>query len=128
MVLIIPDRIQRAIAIGLGCYFAVASLSDLAPAIGPLPGFAPPGCPRVLQVAIGCLVALGAVGLLAPRLSKFGAWLLVVLWLLRTVWNMTGGQSATLAWFLPFPLLLLVGRRDHGGEAGAGPPDSEATR
>ena len=112
MALVIPDRIQRAIEVGLGVYFAGASLSDLWPSIGFLRGFTPPGSPRTFQVIVGCLAAVGATGLFAPRLSRYGAWLLAALWLLRTVWDMTGGETVTVGWALLLPLLLLVrGRR-----------------
>jgi hypothetical protein len=112
-------RLQQAVSVALGIYFGLAALTDLGGAVLIVPGVAPPGSPRTFQVVTGLVILLLAVALLLPRLSRHAATALVLVWLLRTVWDMTGGPPMTWAWTLVLGALVVVRAKTRGESAPA---------
>jgi hypothetical protein len=112
-------RVQSAVSLVLGIYFGLAALTDLLGSTLVLPGVAPHGVPRSFQVVTGCAILGLAAALFLPRLSKHAATALVLVWLLRTVWDMTGGPPLTLAWILLLPALVIVRAKTRGEDGAA---------
>ena len=96
------------IRVALGLYFGLAALSDLRASVALVPGVAPLESSRTLQLLTGSVVLSLVVVLLLPRLSRYGAIGLTSAWILRTTWDMTGGQTATFVWKLLLPALAIV--------------------
>lgn len=114
-------RVQRAMSAALGIYFGLAALTDLRDVAFIIPGVAPPGSPRGLQMVAGSAILMLAVALLVPKLSRQAATALVLVWLLRTVWDMTGGPPMTWVWTLVLGGLVIVRARTRGENAPASP-------
>jgi hypothetical protein len=103
----------------LSIYFGLAAAADLRDVALIIPGIAPPGSPRGFQIVTGFAVLVLAVFLLIPRLSRKAATALVSVWILRTVWDMTGGPPMTWAWILVLGALVIVRARTSGEKAAA---------
>ena len=108
---LIGRRGDLAIRVALSLYFCLAAGTDFRGSLGILPGIAPLGSPRYFQLLMGGVVTVSALLLLTRRLSKPAAVALTAAWLVRTVWDMTGGQRTTAMWNLLLPALAIVTAR-----------------
>ena len=105
---LVGRRGELTIRVALSAYFCLAAGTDLWGSLVILPGVAPLGSPRYLQLLTGGVILASAAFLLVRRLSKPAAIVLTAAWLGRTVWDMTGGQTSSATWRLLLPALAIV--------------------
>lgn len=109
--MLVSDRAQRILAAALAIWLVMAGLSDVASLDVLVTGWSPADAPRETRVVIGSILLVCAALLCIPRVSRHGASFLLILWVLRTVWDMTGGQAVPRGWYLFFAVLVVVWAR-----------------
>jgi hypothetical protein len=113
-----PNRtLQRILGVALGAYFVLASGSELVGVSMGLPGFSPVGVDHTLRLGIDIVAIVSAGCLMMASTRRYAAAVMGAMWVGRSIWDMTGGQSTSALWVLIFALLALVAAPTRGSSS-----------